>query len=756
MLLRLADLGIRAPRRVLLLAGLILAAAAVFGAPVAAHLSAGGFDDPSSASSRAAAVLQDTFHAGDTNLVLEVSSPSGADSAAARARGLEIVRRLQQQPHVSKLASYWTAPAERAAGLRSEDGRSALVVARVAGDDSSAPQRAGKVIEGLTGTRDGVTVKAGGMAVAFHQVNDTIKRDLAVAEMIAIPLTVLALIWVFGSVTAALLPLAVGIASIIGTMAVLRGFAALTDVSVYALNMTTAMGLALAIDYSLLIVSRYREEVRAGLSPQDAVRRTVTTAGRTVLFSAMTVALSLAALMVFPVYFLRSFAYAGIGVVALATSAALLLLPALLTLLGSRVDALDLRALVRRLLGRPAPVEKPLEQHFWHRLARAVMRRAVPVGIVVTAFLVALGIPFLHVKFGYPDERVLPQSASAHQVGDDLRGHFASNASSTITLVASDTSPASHRTGSLDGFATELSRLDHVTTVSAATGTYVEGRRVGPGDPSMLKGAATYVTVRTSTDPLSRAGKATLAAVEAVQAPWKVLASGPTARNRDSLHALGAAMPYALGLIALATFVLLFLFTGSILLPLKALVLNTLSLSATFGAMVWIFQEGHLGALFPDLTTTGYLTPTMPPLMFCLAFGLSMDYEVFLISRIREAWLASGRSTEDNTRAVATGLGHTGRIITAAALLMSIVFAAMAAGSSVAFMMMFGTGLTLAVLMDATIVRGTLVPAFMRLAGRWNWWAPRPLARLHARIGLSEDAPPPVTREAPTLVTTAR
>jgi RND superfamily putative drug exporter len=471
------------------------------------------------------------------------------------------------------------------------------------------------------------------------------------------------------------------------------------------------------------------------VAPDDAVRRTMQTAGRTVLFSALTVGLSLAALLVFPVFFLRSFAYAGIGVVALATLAALILLPAMLTLLGKRVDAWDLRVAVRRLLRRPTPPVKTVEQGFWYRFATVVMRRALPVALVVTAVLVALGLPFLHASFGYPDDRVLPHSASAHQVGDDLRTRFAANAASTISVVAPDISSAPAAVG---GYARQLSGLDGVSSVSSSAGTFVDGAAVAPGSPTMRSGDATYLSLRTSTDPESGAAKSLLTAVEDVKAPWPVQLGGQTAVNRDSLAALGDALPYALALIALATFVVLFLFTGSVVLPLKALVLNTLSLSATFGAMVWIFQEGHLGFLFNDLTTTGYLVPTMPPLMFCLAFGLSMDYEVFLLSRIREAWLESGRTAADNTRAVALGLGRTGRIVTAAALLMAIVFAAMA-GSKVSFMMLFGTGLTLAVVMDATVVRGILVPAFMRLAGRWNWWAPRPLARLHARIGLSEN-----------------
>jgi len=433
----------------------------------------------------------------------------------------------------------------------------------------------------------------------------------------------LSVVAVFGSFVAALLPLAVGLTSIIGTMAILRGLSMLTDVSVYALNMTTALGLALAIDYSLFIVSRYREEMRNGSAPEAAVRRTMQTAGRTVLFSALTVGLALAAMLVFPVYFLRSFAYAGIAVVALATLAALILLPAMLTTLGPRVDALDLRVFIRRVLRRSAPAVKTVEQGLWYRFASAVMRRALPVGLIVTAVLVALGLPFLHAHFGYPDDHVLPKSAQAHQVGDSLRSQFSSNASSTITVVASDISAAP---SGIADYASALSRVPNVTSVTSSAGTFADGHESAPASgPSMIADKITFLNVQTSEDAQSNSGKRALAAVKDVPAPWDVRFTGQTAINNDSLRALGAAMPYAIGLIALATFIVLFLFTGSIVLPIKALVLNTLSLSATFGAMVWVFQEGHLGSLFPDLTTTGYLVPTMPPLMFCLAFGLSMD-----------------------------------------------------------------------------------------------------------------------------------
>jgi RND superfamily putative drug exporter len=748
MLTRLANLGIRAPRRVLGLAGLLLVLAGIYGFSAANVLSSGGFDDPKSESSRAADVLQTTFNAGSANLILEVTSADGVTSSRARAAGIELTNAVQLAPNTSQVMSYWTAPPDQAAGLLSRNGKSALVVARVAGDDSTAPRRVADITAPLSGTHDGVTVLGGGMGNAFSEVNDQTKDDLAKAEAIAIPLTVIALIWVFGSLIAALLPVVIGLSSIIGTMAILRGLASVTDVSIYALNMTTALGLALAIDYSLFIVSRYREEIRNGAAPDDAVRRTMQTAGRTVLFSALTVGLSLAALMVFPVFFLRSFAYAGIAVVGLATIAALLVLPALLTLFGARVDSLDLRVFVRRVFGRPPPVVKPVEQTFWYRVAAAVMKRALPVGLLVTAVLVTLGLPFLHASFGYPDDRVLPHSASAHQVGDDVRTRFTANAASTISVVATDISSAPSALGS---YAAALSKVEHVTSVSSAAGTYVGGSAVDSGTPAMRVGAMAYLDVRTNTDAQSDPAKDLLVRLQDVDAPRSVMFAGQTAVNRDSLSALGGALPYALGLIALATFIVLFLFTGSVILPLKALILNMLSLTATFGAMVWIFQEGHFRSLFNDLTTTGYLVPTMPPLMFCLAFGLSMDYEVFLLSRIREAWLASGRTSADNAHAVALGLGRTGRIVTAAALLMAIVFAAMA-GSKVSFMMLFGTGLTLAVVMDATVVRGVLVPAFMKLAGRWNWWAPRPLVRLHAKIGLHEGPSTPIAAKEPVSV----
>ncbi|MGN6472032.1 MAG: MMPL family transporter, partial [Mycobacteriales bacterium] len=372
MLTALANRGIARPRRVLGIAGILLVIGVVFGAPVASKLGAGGYNDPNAPSAAARELLTNRFHTGNANLVLELQSASGVDNAATRALAVSDVKALAAHPGIDHVTSYWTASKQIASALVSPDHKAALVVAHVAGSDSVAPDRAAAATDPLVGVHDGVTVKAGGIAIAYHQVNKTVKSDLTKSEMVAIPLTVVALTWVFGSFVASILPVAVGLASIVGTMAILRLLALFTSVSVYALNMTTAMGLALAIDYSLFIVSRYREEIGNGLAPDDAVRRAMQTAGRTVLFSALTVGLSLAAMLVFPLYFLRSFAYAGIAVVALAALAALAILPAVLILLGDRVNALDLRAWLRRALHRPEPVAKTVEQTFWYRFAHVV------------------------------------------------------------------------------------------------------------------------------------------------------------------------------------------------------------------------------------------------------------------------------------------------------------------------------------------------------------------------------------------------
>jgi RND superfamily putative drug exporter len=705
---------------------------AVFGVPVAKSLSPSGFSDPGSESAHASALLTGKFGQGDVQMLVVVSSDDGIDSPRARDVGTEVVKRLDQDPHVTDVSSPWTAPPAAAADLVSRDRTAGLIVAGITGTEAEQQTYARQISEDVSGDRDGVSVRTGGTAMVNVQITEHSQRDLLVMESLAIPLSFLVLVWVFGGLVAAALPVAIGGMAILGALAVLRLVTLVTDVSIFALNLATAMGLALAIDYTLLMLSRYRDELAAGADRPDAIRRTVSTAGRTVLFSATTVALSMAAMVLFPMHFLKSFAYAGVATVAFAAAAAVVVTPAALMLLGDRLDALDVHRLARRILRRPEPTPTPVQQRFWYRCATTVMRRALPLGLAVVVLLLVLGAPFLGVKWGFPDERVLPPSASSHQVGDQLRRDFADNTDTAVTVVVPDSAGLSP--ADLSAYAAELSRVPDVPAVSAPTGTFVDGARAGPPSaPAGEKDDSVFLTVASTAPLFSDASETQLDRLHAVAGPGgrEVLMTGTAQVNRDSVDAITSKLPIVLGLIAVIMFALLFLLTGSIVVPLKALVLNMLSLTAAFGALVWIFQDGHLSGL--GTTPTGTLVANMPVLLFCIAFGLSMDYEVFLVSRIREFWLETGDSDES----VALGIAHTGRVITAAALIMSISFAALIA-ASVSFMRMFGLGLTLAVLVDATLVRMVLVPAFMHLMGGLNWWAPGWLRRVHERLGFTE------------------
>jgi RND superfamily putative drug exporter len=738
MLGRLARLTTTHRKSVLLGTLVIVLAAGAYGSSAIVHLSSGGFTDATSPSTKADALLTRQFHQGDPNIVFLLQAAAGINSPAARSVGLTLWRDLSRQPNVANVASYWTVPPAIRAGFASTDGHAALVTALVEGNDNVAPKRGEALADRYDGMRDGVRVRAGGLTVIDYQMDQQISRDLSIAEAVAVPLTLIALVVVFGSVIAALLPLAVGGVAIIGTLAVLRLLTLFVPVSVYALNLTTALGLGLAVDYSLFILSRYREELRKGLDVPTSVITAVGSAGRTVLFSSLTVGLSLAAMLVFPFYFLRSFAYAGLAVVAVAAAGAVIVLPALLRLLGTRVNAWDVRPALRRLTRGRLAASRPPARHgnepvgtemdgdevgFWCRLTLAVMRRPAAFGLAVLAVLVLLGSPFFSVRFGLPDDRVLPASASSRQVADMLRSGFRQDNSDALTVVLPDLGSASPR--QLSAYAARLSLVPGVDGVISPEGTYVAGDRHAP--LSTPAGAGTFFTVENNVVPYSSQGRRLVSALRHVRAPVPALVTGLAARSVDSLNALVGMLPFALGLIALSTLVVLFAFSRSVLIPFKALALNTLPLSATFGAMVWVFQDGHLSGLLGGVGATGYLDPAMLVLMFCIAFGLSMDYEVFLLSRIKEEWDGSEQTANANTVAVARGLERTGPIVTAAAALISIVFIAVAT-SQVSFIKMFGTGMALAVLMDATLVRGVLVPAFMRLAGRANWWSPRWLA----------------------------
>jgi len=723
MFTHLGQLVVRRRRLVLVGAVIGLLIAVVLGSGVFGALTNGGFDDPASESSRSAGLLEDEFDTGGADLVAIVTAESGdVDDPNASAAGLALTEELAAVDGTADVVSYWSLGSP--GPLRSTSGDRALILVRFPGAEED-PGRAA-VIEEVIGDyegleRDGVSVELAGPEPVFAAVGETIEGDLARAEMIAVPLTLLLLLVVFGGVVAAGLPVVVGAISVFGAFFVLWTITQFTEVSIFSINLVTALGLGLAIDYSLFIVSRFREERARGRSVDDAVVRTVETAGRTVAFSAVTVAISLSALLIFPLYFLRSFAYGGIGVLTVAMVMSVVVLPALLAVLGERVDSW-------RVIRRPA---KPVGDGAWHRVATTVMRRPVAVALVGIALLLALGAPFLGVEWGVPDDRVLPESAEVRAASDILRSDFASSEGDAFAVVAAgDVDPESTAS-----FAAAVSSVDGVARVDSAVGRYVDGMAVAD-DPTLARfapeasasGDATWFNVVPSVEPISAEAEAMVADIRAIDSPFAETLV-------DSKQAIFSLVPWAAAIIVVATFVLLFVMFGSVLVPVKAIILNALSLTATFGLMVWVFQDGN-GAGLLGFTPTGLTDISMPILMFCVAFGLSMDYEVFLLSRIKEEYDLTG----DNDLAVAMGLERTGRLVTAAALLLSITFFAFAT-SGVTFIKLFGLGLAVAVLVDAFVVRSLLVPALMKLAGDRNWWAPAPLRRLHDRIGLSESVP---------------
>jgi RND superfamily putative drug exporter len=733
---RIALVAVAAPKRVIVAAALVMVVCGIFGLPVTKALSVGGFTDPASESVRAADILADKFNQSSMQLLITVTAPGGVHSPDATKAAADIMAVLKSSPDVMGVTSLWTAPPAAAPALTSTDGRTGVIVAGLRGTDADYAKSARAIVDRFPREGGDVAVRAGG-ALTYSEAQEQTERDLVLMESIAIPVSFLALVWVFGGVFGAALPLTIGVFAILGSLAVLRFVTLFTDVSVFALNLTVAMGLALAVDYSLLIVSRYRDEIADGATPDQALVRSISTAGRTVVFSALTVALSMSAMVLFPNYFLRSFAYAGVAVVVLAAAAAIVIAPAAITVLGPRLDALDVRRLIRRALRRSAaPTMRPVQCSFWYRTTHFVMRHAIAVSVTLIAVLMLLGAPFLGAKWGFVDDRVLPATASSRQVGDLLRDDFAVNPVSNVTVVIPEM--PTDATRDLSSYAARLSRVADVAAVSSPSATFVNGDRIGPPTaPSGLADGAAFLTVQSRAALFSDASGNQLRALHAVPGPagQSVLFTGVAQNNVDSVASITARLPLVLGVIAVITCVVLFLITGSVMLPLKALIMNVLSLTATFGALVWVFQDGHLGAL--GTTATGTLVANLPVLMFCIAFGLSMDYEVFLLSRIREYWLDSGRTARDSDESVALGLARTGRVVTAAALLMTISFAALLT-AQVSFVKMLGLGLAIAVLVDATVVRTLLLPALMRLLGRLNWWAPAPLARLHQRIGLIE------------------
>ncbi|MFI9819188.1 MMPL family transporter [Streptomyces sp. NPDC052013] len=706
------------PRLSLLAALLLTVLAVLAGSGVADRMGSGGWEDPDAESTYATTALEREFPDSQPNFLLLVDAGGASvDDPAVAAEAKRLAERLAREEGVTGVGSYWQSGSP---ALRAEDGHEALIAARITGDETTMNETLDRIAPSYRGERGAVDVSVGGPVAVRHEMQTIIQEDLLRAEMIALPVTLVLLVMVFGSAVAALLPLGIGIVAILGTNAILRGLTEFTDVSVFAMNLTTALGLGLAIDYALFIVRRFREELSTGADPLTAVGATLRTAGRTVLFSALTVAVSLAAMLLFPQYFLRSFAYAGIAVVLLAAAAALILLPAALVLLGHRVNSLDLRRLFRR--GRPetAPEKAPgkaavEEGAAWGRAARLVMRRAPFFALGTTAVLVLLGLPFLGVKFGTADDRQLPSSAESHIVQQHIREGFPGSPGGGLEVLA-------------EGRATEAQYAAYKERIAALPDVV---RVDGP----LVKGDAAYFTVLPEGEAVDDPAQRLVGELRAVDAPFDTKVTGAAAVLVDSKDAIAEQLPLAAVFIVLVTLLLLFLLTGSVLIPVQAVVLNALSLTAMFGAVVWVFQDGHLSGLL-GFTSPGSIETTLPVLMFCVAFGLSMDYGVFLLSRIKEEYEKTG----DHDQAVRHGLQRTGGLITAAAVILAVVMVAIGT-SRVTNTKMLGLGIALAVLMDAMIVRSLLVPSVMRLTGRATWWAPAPLRRFHERFGLSEGEP---------------
>jgi len=705
---RLGRLVYRRRRAVLALTTLLLVVAGVWGTSVFGALGGGGFEDPGSESSQAATAIEDRFGHLGADVIVVYSAPAGSSLTVQDPTfqaSVEAALATVPASDVSSVSTYWSSG--RSPTFVSADGQTTYAVLQLTGDDQEVREdQYVAMADGLVA--EGLTTLRGGPVPVFVAMNTQVEKDIARAESLSFPLLLVLLVVVFGSLVAASLPLAVGAVAILGAFTVLKVLTLFTDVSIFAVNIVTMLGLGLAIDYALFIVGRFREQLAAGDSVEDAVVRTVATAGRTVAFSGLTVAVALGALLLFPMNFLQSMGYGGIAAVIVAMVAALTMLPALLGVLGHRVNRLSMPWARNRVTTVADP-----SAGAWARIARWVMRRPLLVAGGTVALLALLGLPFFSVAFGGVDQRALPSGTESRVAMETLQQDFPATSAQPIEVVVQGVGQSA-----LAGYVNELAALPSVTDVQVVAN----------------QGSDTLIDVSFDGIATSDSARALVDDVRALDAPAgaEVLVAGESARLTDLLAGIGDRLPWAGLYLFVTTFVLLFMAFGSVVLPIKAMVMNVLSLSATFGVLVWGFQDGNLAGLL-GFTSTGTLEATQPVLMLAMAFGLSMDYEVFLLSRIREEWDRTG----DNTLAVERGLQKTGRIITSAALLFMVVVGAFAT-SGITFIQMIGVGLAVAVLIDATIVRALLVPATMRLLGKWNWWAPAPLARFWERFGVRE------------------
>ncbi|WP_234048570.1 MMPL family transporter [Streptomyces liliifuscus] len=731
MLTRLGRLAVRRSGAVLIGVLLVLLGLAAYGAGAQQDLDLARWSSPGTESVRAGDVLREEFGTGNPNLALLVTARDGdVDSARTREAARAFAREVERLPLVTDITSYWDADSR---ALRGTNGRRALVLVRLEGSATEAREQLATLSPRLTRTTDELTVQVGGQEEISRQVGEQARTDFLRAELFALPAVLLLLVLVYRRATAALLTVAVGLLSVLGTLAGLRAIAQFTEVSTFAANLALVLGLGLGVDYSLFVISRYREERAAGRPGPDAVVRATAIAGRTVVFSGVTVAVSLCALLVFPFFFLSSFAYAGVLVVVTAVAGAVVFLPAALARWGHRVE-------------RPAA----RTSGFWHRTALAAMRRPLLAGAGVLTVLLLAASPLLGLRFGLPDERALPEGTSSRTTSEIVHEEFPAEPTDTIQVVLAKPSPkqltdasteAPTTTAATRAYAAQLSSIPGVFQVDAPSGTYRDGQQTGaPGQDRLT---APDGRVRLALVPTQEAMRGDVPAlVERVRdtaAPDGVLVGGYPGETTDFRATLLDRLPLAAGFVLGATYLILFLMTGSVLLPLKATVLNLLSLAVMFGCLVWVFQDGNLSGVL-GFTPTGSIEPSIPVLMFCVAYGLSMDYEVFLLSRIKEEHDRTG----DTERAVAEGIRRSAPLITAAAGILALSFLSYATGG-VVFLKELGIGTALTILVDATLIRVVLLPVTMRLAGRANWWAPKRLRRFRIREA-AEPGPEQVLR----------
>jgi RND superfamily putative drug exporter len=700
---RLSSLAQFHRRPVIAVAIVFFLIAGAMGGTVADKLDPYGAEDPDTESVQADERLEDAGYRDSSVIVLISDNDPATRAGAERVREIESL--VKADPEVAEVTGYLQT---RSRDFVSEDGDTTYLAVSVTPTDDKELQEAGTRIEEDLSDEQGVSV--GGYALAQEQVNKQVEEDLQKAELMAFPVLFLLTFLFFRSGVAAMLPLMVGGLAIVGTFLLLSVASEFGSISIFALNLTTGLGLGLAIDYSLFVVSRYREEIAKSGPGFEAMKRTMATAGRTVFFSALTVSAALASLIVFPQRFLYSMGLGGSLVALLAALIALTVLPAVLAILGNRVNALS-PAFLQRRAEREA---QPMEQGFWYRLSQFVRRRPIGIATASAALLILLSIPFYSMKFTSVDAQVLPEEASARQVDDVLRSDFPPFRDSPMRVLVENPTPAA-----IAQVQDELRSLDGVVQVSP---------------PRELENGNVLISAVNDRPFIEPESRDLVAEVRELPVPdgTTVLVTGAAANFVDFQQSLEDHLPIAAAIIILSTLILLFLMTGSVVLPVKQLIMNILNLTAVFGILVFVFQDGRLEG-FLDYRSQGALEQTMPILLFALAFGLSTDYGVFLLSRIKEARDAGASDSE----CVAIGLERTGRIVTAAALLFAIAVGVFAT-SQIIFIKENFIGVALAVLIDASIIRALLVPALMELLGRWNWWAPGPLRRLHWRIGLSE------------------